>query len=126
MENKDVVREVSEIFGTFDGKGMIGEDGKKYPISPNYVSKSMLVEGDVLKLIITSIGTYQYKSIKPVRRFNVIGTYVGLNTVRIGDYEYSVLSQSVSYYHISVGDMVTCSVPAEKQGSFAAITGMIK
>ena len=33
------------VDGVFDGEHMIGEDGRKYLVPPNYASKSKLVEG---------------------------------------------------------------------------------
>ena len=45
------------VEGTFDGQIMVGSDGKQYPAPANYASKSKLVEGDVLKLTITSDGS---------------------------------------------------------------------
>ena len=59
--NEDTEGNVIE--GTFDGQIMIATDGKQYPVPANYASKSKLVEGDVLKLTITSDGSFIYKQI---------------------------------------------------------------
>ncbi|MBA4320115.1 MAG: hypothetical protein C0412_17080, partial [Flavobacterium sp.] len=48
------------IEGVFDGENMIGPDGKQYSVPSNYASKSKLVEGDILKLTITSRGNFIY------------------------------------------------------------------
>ena len=40
------------IEGVFNGKEMVGPDGKLHGMSPNYASKSKLVEGDILKLTV--------------------------------------------------------------------------
>ena len=61
------------IEGIFDGENMIGPDGKKYSVPPNYASKSKLVFGDRLKLIISDTGKFTYKQIGPVERRYVTG-----------------------------------------------------
>lgn len=49
------------IKGEFDGQHMAGEDGKRYPIPPNYASKSKLLTGDRLKLIIDVDSSFIFK-----------------------------------------------------------------
>src|SRR6266545_563965 len=44
------------IEGAFNGQNMTGPDGKAYPVPANYASKSKLVQGDLLKLIIGDDG----------------------------------------------------------------------
>ena len=61
------------IEGTFDGQIMIGTDGKQYPVPANYASKSKLIEGDVLKLTITTDGFFIYKQIGPAERKIILG-----------------------------------------------------
>ncbi|MBU1970501.1 DUF87 domain-containing protein, partial [Patescibacteria group bacterium] len=36
--------------GTFDGSYMVGENGRRHPVPPNYAAKSELVYGDVLEM----------------------------------------------------------------------------
>ena len=61
------------IEGIFNGEKMIGPDGQLYDVPVNYASKSKLVEGDMLKLIITERGTFVYKQIQPVERVRLVG-----------------------------------------------------
>ena len=61
---EDVAGKVIE--GVFDGQGMVGPDGKSYPVPANYASKSKLIEGDILKLTIADDGGFIYKQIGPV------------------------------------------------------------
>ena len=56
------------VQGSFDGQIMQGSDGKQYPVPANYASKSKLIEGDILKLTITSDGSFIYKQIGPADR----------------------------------------------------------
>jgi hypothetical protein len=56
------------IEGVFNGEKMVGPDGKEYAVSPNYASKSKIVEGDMMKLTITNNGKFIFKQIGPVER----------------------------------------------------------
>ncbi|MDP1620225.1 MAG: hypothetical protein Q8M12_04475, partial [bacterium] len=99
------------IEGTFDGQIMIGLDGKQYPVPANYASKSKLIEGDMLKLTITSEGSFMYKQIGPVERRRLIGI---VNQDADGNYfitadgqPYRVLLASITYFKVEPGDEVT-------------------
>ena len=61
------------VEGSFDGQVMMGVDGRQYPVPANYASKSKLVEGDMLKLVITDDGNFIYKQIGPFKRKNLKG-----------------------------------------------------
>lgn len=104
------------IEGVFDGQKMIGPDGKEYPVSANYASKSKLVEGDILKLSITDEGSFIYKQIGPIERKQLIGTLVqhdGVYYVEAGGKEYRILLASVTFFHLNIGDQVTIIVPSD-------------
>src|SRR3990167_11447273 len=90
------------IEGVFDGEEMIDSKGKKYPIPPNYASKSKLVAGDKLKLTITSDGTFIFKQIGPTDRKRLVGKLTeshGRYFVTVEGKKYQVLQASVTYYH---------------------------
>jgi hypothetical protein len=117
------------IEGTFDGQIMIGTDGKQYPVPANYASKSKLVEGDMLKLTITSDGSFVYKQIGPVDRKNVIGI---VSQDEKGNYyifsegkPYKVLLASVTYFKAQPGDEVVIMVPRQMDSTWAAIENVI-
>ncbi|MDO8581336.1 MAG: hypothetical protein Q7S16_00470 [bacterium] len=119
------------VEGVFNGKEMIGRDGKSYTIPQNYASKSKLVEGDLLKLTITASGSFIFKQIGPVERERLRGqlakeqesdAFVGI----IGDRVYKLLLASVTYYHGDVGDEVVLLVPKGGQGAWAAVENVIK
>ncbi len=113
------------VEGVFDGQVMIGPDGKSYPISANYSSKSKLVEGDRLKLTIADVGGFLFKQIGPVPRRQIIGTLVqhdGAYFVETNGREYRILLASVTYFHITVGDQVTIIVPEDNpEATWAAV-----
>jgi hypothetical protein len=120
---EDVSGKVVE--GVFDGQTMIGPDGKTYPVPANYASKSKLVEGDILKLIIADDGGFIYKQIGPVARKQIIGTlnvHDGTYFVEAGGREYRVLLASVTYFKAKTGDQVSIIVPEDnREAEWAAI-----
>ena len=118
------------IEGTFDGQIMIGTDGKQYPVPANYASKSKLVEGDMLKLSITSDGSFIYKQIGPVIRKMSIGT---VNQDADGNYfvtaegkAYRVLLASITYFKVEPGDEVTLVTPRDIHSEWGAIENVLQ
>ena len=113
------------IEGVFDGNGMVGPDGKSYPVPANYASKSKLVEGDILKLTIADDGTFIYKQIGPVARRQIIGTlnqHDGTFFVEAGGREYRVLMASVTYFKCKIGDQVSIIIPEDnREAEWAAV-----
>ena len=105
VEREELLGKVIE--GVFDGKSMIGPDGKNYPIPANYASKSKLVQGDVLKLSIQDDGSFQYKQIGPTPRKTVVGVLQqkdGQFFVEVNGHRYNVLLASVTYFKLELGD----------------------
>ncbi len=121
--------EVGKIIeGAFDGQHMVGPDGKSYPVPANYASKSKLVQGDQLKLIIGDDGGFIYKQIGPVERKKVIGTLNlkdGAYFVEARGKEYHVLFASVTYFKAQPGDQVTMVIPEAGDAEWAAIEAVI-
>ncbi len=118
------------IEGIFDGQIMIGNDGKQYPVPANYASKSKLVEGDMLKLTITSDGSFIYKQIGPVERRRLIGT---VNQDADGNYfiiadgkPYRVLLASITYFKVEPGDEVTLVAPRDIDSDWGSIENIIQ
>jgi hypothetical protein len=118
------------IEGTFDGQIMIGMDGKQYPVPANYASKSKLVEGDLLKLTITSDGSFIYKQIGPAERKRLIGT---VNQDEDGNYfiiadgkPYRVLLASITYFKVEPGDEVTLVAPRDINSDWGSIENVIQ
>lgn len=113
------------IEGVFDGQGMVGSDGKNYPVPANYASKSKLVQGDILKLSISEDGSFLYKQIGPIPRKQIIGTLVqhdGAYYVEAQGREYRILLASVTYFRINIGDQVTIIIPDDNpDATWAAV-----
>lgn len=118
------------IEGSFDGQIMIGTDGKQYPVPANYASKSKLVKGDMLKLTITSDGSFVYKQIGPVIRKMAIGT---VNQDIDGNYfvtadgkAFRVLLASITYFKVEPGDEVTLVTPRDIDSEWGAIENVLQ
>lgn len=116
------------VEGVFDGQHMIAPDGKSYPVPANYASKSKLVQGDTLKLIIGEDGTFLYKQIGPLERRKLIGTLHlrdGAYYVEARGREYRVLFASVTYFKAQPGDQVSMVIPESGDAEWAAIEAVI-
>lgn len=119
------------IEGVFDGQKMIGPDGKQYSIPANYISKSKLVEGDILKLTIDRGGNFVYKQIGPVERERLIGTLLkdeknGEYVVLAGGHNYKIILASVTYFKGDLGDEVVILTPKNTACQWAAVETIIK
>ncbi|MEK9155967.1 MAG: hypothetical protein AAB360_01530 [Patescibacteria group bacterium] len=119
----------SVIEGVFDGEMMVSAENKKFPVPPNYASKSKLIPGDVLKLTILEDGGFIFKQIGPMRRRKAVGV---LEEVESGKYEvsvegkrYRILFASVTYFKARVGDKLTIVLPAEGESEWAAVENVI-
>jgi hypothetical protein len=118
------------VEGTFDGQLMIGTDGKQYPVPANYASKSKLVKGDMLKLTVTSDGSFIYKQIGPVVRKMAIGTANqdtdGNFFVTADGKAYRVLLASITYFKVEPGDEVTLVTPRDIDSEWGAIENVLQ
>jgi hypothetical protein len=123
MEGERVVE------GVFDGQNMQGNDGEEYPVPPNYASKSKLVEGDVLKLTISTDGALVYKQINPIDRKRVVGTLIvdelGNFGVKTSEKTYKLLLASITFYKAQEGDEVTILVPEHGDAQWGAVEHVI-
>lgn len=118
------------IEGVFDGENMIGPDGKQYSVPANYASKSKMVEGDILKLTITSKGTFVYKQISPIERSRVIGSLEkssdGSFYVIADSKKWRVLAASVTYFKGEAGDEAVILTPKTGDSKWAAVENIVR
>ena len=118
------------VEGTFDGQIMIGTDGKQYPVPANYASKSKLVEGDMLKLTITSDGSFIYKQIGPASRKHALGIVSQDESenynVMVEGKPYKVLLASITYFKAEPGDEVAVVMPRDIESSWIAIENVLQ
>jgi hypothetical protein len=116
------------VEGIFDGQSMIGKDQQLYPVPANYASKSKLVAGDSLKLIISDDGRFTYKQIGPIDRKRVTGTLVqedGQFKVLSAGKSFKVLLASVTYFRAEIGDKITLLVPMDEKSEWGAIENVL-
>jgi len=119
------------VEGIFDGQNMIGADGKQYSVPPNYASKSKLVEGDIMKLTITSQGSFIYKQIRPVERQRIIAELdqnpeTGEFFASLNGQRWRLLTASITYFKGAPGDEVVVMVPKESTSKWGAVENIIK
>lgn len=118
------------VEGIFTGEKMLANDGQEYNVPVNYASKSKLVEGDLLKLIITERGTFVFKQIKPIERSRLVGTLeqgpTGEYYVSANNRRWRVLNASITYFRGEIGDEVIVLIPKEGQSRWAAVENVIR
>lgn len=121
------------IEGVFDGEKMVGPDGQSYQVPVNYASKSRLVEGDILKLVIRQDGAFVYKQIGPIERKRMqarlawdasSSSYVAID--KDNEKVWKVLNASVSYFKGQEGDTVLLLVPKTAPSVWAAVENVIR
>lgn len=116
--------------GVFDGQKMIDKNGKQYDVPENYASKSKLIAGDKLKLVVSPQGFFVFKQISPIERTRAIGILkkIGDNfQVEVEDRKYNVLKASVTYFKAKHGDQLTILIPEKDHDVlWAAIENKIK
>jgi hypothetical protein len=118
------------IEGVFNGYQMIGSDGLEYSVPPNYASKSKLLEGDIMKLTITTRGAFIYKQIGPIERRRVLGELVSDVdndhwSVLAEGKTYKILKASVTFYKGTPGSEVVLLLPVEGGCTWAAVDNII-
>ncbi len=117
--------------GVFDGEHMVGEDGKQYLVPPNYASKSKLVEGDLLRLIIADNGRFIFKQRGPIERERIMGVLVYNDQtdewfVVSDGRKFRVLGASVTYFKAQPNDDAVVLVPSDNPSSWAALENVIR
>ena len=127
--NQDSVKEKPGVVGIFDGENMVSETGEKFPIPPNYVSKSMLVIGDTLKMIEEG-GSQRFKQIEHVKRHRTEGILTkkdGKFRIVTPEGSYKLLPVSVEFFKASVGDAAVAYLPAGNlTAPYAALESVLK
>ena len=118
------------VEGVFNGEKMVDNDGKEYSIPPNYISKSKMVEGDMLKLTITKLGSFVYKQIGPIDRKRITGVLVtspdtGQWLVEAEGKTYKVIDAAVSFFKGREKDTVVLLIPQDGNSQWGAVENVI-
>lgn len=116
----------SEITGIFKDLEMITDRGQKYAVPRNYISKSMIVEGDRLK-IVKENGADKFKQIQRVKRKRLVGPLIKKDgefavITEVGSYK--VLPEAVAFLKAKENEKVTVLIPESIKGRWAALEGL--
>ncbi len=119
------------VEGVFDGQHMVGEDGKQYLVPPNYASKSKLVEGDLLRLVIAENGRFIFKQRGPIERERIMGVLIYNDQtdewfVVADGRKFRVLAASATYFKAQPNDDAVVLVPSDNPSSWAALENVIR
>lgn len=119
------------VEGVFDGCQMIAADGREFSVPPNYASKSKLVEGDLLKLIIDPQGNFIYKQIGPIERDRRKATLAQDAETRqfyavAGRQRWRLITAAVTFFKGRPGDEVVVLVPKGSRSQWAAVENVIQ
>lgn len=123
--------EQQTVEGVFDGFKMIAADGREFTVPPNYASKSKLVEGDLLKLIIDSHGNFVYKQIGPIERDRRKAKLEQDADTRqfyaiAGKQRWRLITAAVTFFKGRAGDEVVVLVPKGSRSQWAAVENIIQ
>lgn len=127
----DSVADLRTIEGVFDGVSMVGSDGLRYTVPSGYASKSKLVEGDLLKLVMQPDGGHVYKQIGPVERQRLVGILELDDQTKeyfvvCGGQTFRVLPASISYFNGVQGDEIVVLVPRDGSSVWAAVESIVR
>lgn len=122
-----------EIYGKLAEDGFRGDDGKTYPISENYVSKSRLLIGDGLKMTFEDrVIVFKQVELVPRRTAyacvraseNSRDVYAAVESGEV----YRIPRASASFFRLRNGDEIMVIIPLSKEdsGGMCAIDGVIK
>lgn len=115
------------VVGTFDGEYIQLQDGRRFPIPPNYASKSMLVAGDTLRMTEDTSGgeQHRFKQIAKIERAKATGILTrkdGKFEVVCEDGSFKVLAAAIKHFEAQPGDLLTIQFAKNHlKGSWAAV-----
>jgi hypothetical protein len=123
---------MKELHGIFDGKFMVAEDGEKYPVPESYASKSRMLEGDGLSLVIKDNDELIFKMINPIHRIRAIKKIQEDKKTKElyilhEDRKYKLSDCVINYYELKAGSKVIAILPKFlKNTEWASIDGVIQ
>src|SRR4030042_5328842 len=127
--SKPSPKDLPGVVGVFDGQNMATEKGENFPVPENYASKSILVVGDILR-IVEDGGEKRFKQVEHVKRHKTNGIITkkdGKWSVVTSEGSYRVLPASVAHYNGEVGDEALVQLPANNlQTTWAAVEKVTK
>ncbi len=128
VERMGGATELPGLVGRYDGRFMVTEAGKKYPVPDNYSAKTKLVYNDRLKMVEGPRGR-QFKLVEKVSRVEVEAQLVEKDDqfeALTKDGSHKLLQSAVKYWSGAEGDKVKIRLPeGEKNVPFAALVEIV-
>jgi hypothetical protein len=122
-------RDLPGVVGIYDGEFMTTSEGVRHEVPKNYAAKSLLVNGDELKMM-EQDGKFAFKVVKKVARKKI----EGLLSKKDGKYvilsdagTFNLLKPAVEFRNIKQGEWVLALIPETgSTNNFAAVDKIIK
>jgi hypothetical protein len=122
-------RDIPGINGIYNGEFMVSSDGVKHDVPKNYAAKSLLVNGDELKMM-EQDGKVAFKVVNKVPRKKIEGLLSkkdGRFVILSDSGTFNLLKTAVEFRNIKQGEWVLAVIPENgSANNFAAIDKVIK
>lgn len=116
--------------GVFDGVNIVTESGEEYCIPSNYTSKSKLIEGDIIRIIISDGGQVICKQIELTVREGIVAEAFEMENGEVAllhnGKAYKISVASKTFWNIKNGDKVLAKIPKNGTGKWAAVEMVIQ
>ena len=117
VEHQGGAASMPGLVGKYDGRFMVTEAGKKYPVPDNYAAKTQLIYGDTLKMVEGPLGR-QFKLLEKLNRLEEeaqLGTKDGMFVALGKNASYELLQGAVRYWGGQEGDKIKVLLPEGKK-----------
>ena len=122
-------RDLPGVTGIYNGEYMVSSDGQKHDVPKNYAAKSLLVNGDELKMM-EQDGKIAFKIVNKVPRKKIEGLLSkkdGKFVILSDAGTFNLLKTAVEFRNIKQGEWVLAVIPETgSSNNFAAIDKIIK
>jgi hypothetical protein len=122
-------RDLPGINGLYNGEYMLTTEGTKYDVPKNYAAKSLLVNGDELKMM-EQDGKFAFKIVNKVPRKKIEGLLSkkdGKFVILSDSGTFNLLKTAVEFRNIKQGEWVLAFIPETgSHNNFAALDKVIK
>lgn len=122
-------RDLPGITGIYNGEYMVSSDGKRHDVPKNYAAKSLLVNGDELKMM-EQDGKVAFKIVNKVPRKKIEGLLSkkdGKFVILSDSGTFNLLKTAVEFRNIKQGEWILAVIPETgSANNFAAVDKIIK
>jgi len=122
-------RDLPGITGIYNGDYMVSSDGQKHDVPKNYAAKSLLVNGDELKMM-EQDGKVAFKIVNKVPRKKIEGLLSkkdGRYVILSDSGTFNLLKTAVEFRNIKQGEWILAVIPETgSANNFAAVDKIIK